>query len=91
MKEVESKIDFSIMVVASSVWPFSQSVQFEIPSVLKESIDRFTKFYIDMHNGRKLSWLLMMCRGELTGHVFSRKYTFVVCFLLNYFFIFLNI
>lgn len=73
------------MVVASSVWPFNQSMPFEIPPVLNDCIDRFTQFYTGMHSGRKLSWLLMMCRGELTSHGFPRKYTFVVCFLNWYF------
>uniref|UniRef100_A0A915EMR5 Cullin family profile domain-containing protein n=1 Tax=Ditylenchus dipsaci TaxID=166011 RepID=A0A915EMR5_9BILA len=73
----DDSVDFSIMVLASSVWPFSQSASFQIPTALSSSIEHFSEFYQLLHSGRKLSWLLMMCRGELTSHAFSRKYTFV--------------
>ncbi|KAI1718755.1 cullin family domain-containing protein [Ditylenchus destructor] len=73
----EHSVDFSIMVLASSVWPFTQTQPFELPQVLSSSIDNFTRFYQEMHNGRKLAWLLNQCRGELTSSGFQRKYAFV--------------
>lgn len=73
----EHSVDFSIMVLASSVWPFTQTPPFELPQVLSNSIDNFTRFYQEMHNGRKLAWLLNQCRGELTSYGFQRKYAFV--------------
>uniref|UniRef100_A0A914X4Z2 Cullin family profile domain-containing protein n=1 Tax=Plectus sambesii TaxID=2011161 RepID=A0A914X4Z2_9BILA len=69
-------LDFSIAVFNSGVWPFRQTFTFELPSELGNCIDRFTTFYNHRHNGRKLSWLLMMSKGELTTRCFQKKYTF---------------
>ncbi|MCP9259526.1 Cullin-1 [Dirofilaria immitis] len=35
-----------------------------------------SKFYQTQHTGRKLTWLLAQCRGELSAYGFQRKYTF---------------
>jgi hypothetical protein len=62
------------------VWPANQNVVFEIPAVLKESIEKFTTFYQHRHNGRRLSFLLGNSRGEVVGLTFGKKYTFIVSF-----------
>lgn len=36
------------------------------------------RFYQTQHTGRKLTWLLAQCRGELSAYGFQRKYTFTV-------------
>lgn len=66
------------MVLASGVWPFHAQQDHEVPKVLSDSMEDFTRFYVGMHNGRKLAWLLHMCRGELTSTAFQRRYTFMV-------------
>lgn len=66
------------MVLGSGAWPFQQMFTFEIPSELVKCIDRFTDFYSHRHNGRKLTWLLTMSKGELTTNCFQKKYTFTV-------------
>uniref|UniRef100_A0A914X965 Cullin family profile domain-containing protein n=1 Tax=Plectus sambesii TaxID=2011161 RepID=A0A914X965_9BILA len=69
-------IDFSIMVLTSGVWPLQQMFTFEIPSELVSCIGRFTDFYNHRHNGRKLTWLLTMSKGELTTNCFQKNYIF---------------
>uniref|UniRef100_A0A914W5X7 Cullin family profile domain-containing protein n=1 Tax=Plectus sambesii TaxID=2011161 RepID=A0A914W5X7_9BILA len=69
-------LDFSIAVFNSGVWPSRQTFTFEIPSELVSCIGRFTDFYNHRHNGRKLTWLLPMSKGELTTNCFQKKYTF---------------
>ena len=71
-------VDFSILVLGSGSWPFQQTYTFEIPADLTRAMERFRDFYGHRHNGRKLTWLLPMCRGELVAHCFSRKYQFTV-------------
>uniref|UniRef100_A0A914W2H4 Cullin family profile domain-containing protein n=1 Tax=Plectus sambesii TaxID=2011161 RepID=A0A914W2H4_9BILA len=73
---IHLNLDFSIMVLGSGAWPFQQMFTFEIPSELVKCIDRFTDFYSHRHNGRKLTWLLTMSKGELTTNCFQKKYTF---------------
>ncbi|KAL3113406.1 hypothetical protein niasHT_010746 [Heterodera trifolii] len=74
-----SNVDFSVIVVMSNVWPLGQPVQFEIPRPLLDCIDSYTQYYINRFNGRKLTWALQMCRGELvsTSKTFDKKYSFL--------------
>jgi len=68
-------LDFSIQVLSTGSWPFSQSCTFSLPSVLERCVDRFTTFYNKQHSGRKLNWLYHMCKGELVTHCFKHTYT----------------
>ncbi|KAL3120272.1 hypothetical protein niasHT_010051 [Heterodera trifolii] len=74
-----SNVDFSVIVVGSNVWPLGQPVKFEIPRPLLDCIDSYTQYYINRFNGRKLTWALQMCRGELvsTSKTFDKKYSFL--------------
>uniref|UniRef100_H2YZB8 Cullin family profile domain-containing protein n=1 Tax=Ciona savignyi TaxID=51511 RepID=H2YZB8_CIOSA len=69
-------LDFSIQVLSSGSWPFQQSVTFSLPVELERSYQRFTNFYSQAHNGRKLSWLYQMSKGEIVTNCFKNKYTF---------------
>ncbi|VDK86282.1 unnamed protein product [Litomosoides sigmodontis] len=75
-KNMNLGLDFSIMVLGSGVWPFSQSPVFDIPVQLTKCMESFNEFYQTQHTGRKLTWLLAQCRGELSAYGFPRKYTF---------------
>ncbi|VDO37486.1 unnamed protein product [Onchocerca flexuosa] len=75
-KNMNLGLDFSIMVIGSGVWPFSQSPIFNIPVQLTKSMESFNEFYQTQHKDRKLTWLLAQCRCELSAHGFQRKYTF---------------
>ncbi|EJW84073.1 Cullin-1 [Wuchereria bancrofti] len=75
-KNTNLGLDFSIMVLGSGVWPFSQSPIFDIPVQLTKCMESFNEFYQTQHTGRKLTWLLAQCRGELSAYGFQRKYTF---------------
>ncbi|KAL3116761.1 hypothetical protein niasHT_004262 [Heterodera trifolii] len=74
-----SNVDFSVIVVMSNVWPLQQPVKFEIPRPLLDCIDSYTQYYTNRFNGRKLTWALQMCRGELvsTTSTFPSKYSFL--------------
>lgn len=76
--EVPNEIDFSIQVLSSGSWPFSQSFNFSLPSELERSVQRFNQFYADVHSGRKLIWLYNMCKGEIVTNCFKNRYTLQV-------------
>jgi len=49
-------IDIEVDVLTNGYWP-SQSVKScTLPHSVQEAIDRFSKFYLEKHTGRKLSW-----------------------------------
>ncbi|XP_031637973.1 cullin-1-like [Contarinia nasturtii] len=73
--DVPSEIDFSIQVLSSGSWPFSQSFNFSLPSELERSVQHFNHFYADVHSGRKLIWLYNMCKGEIVTNCFKNRYT----------------
>ncbi|KAK0421218.1 hypothetical protein QR680_015120 [Steinernema hermaphroditum] len=75
--QVFLKCDFTSMVLGSGAWPLSQSALFTIPPILNECLDAFKQFYSQQHQGRKLTWLYHMSRGELQSTTLPRKYTFV--------------
>jgi cullin 1 len=68
-------IDFSIAALRSNSWPFTQSYTFSLPVELEESVQKFTAFYINLHSGRRLNWLLAISRGEIVANSFKNRYT----------------
>lgn len=70
-----NEIDFSIQVLSSGSWPFSQSFHFALPQEFTKSVHRFNTFYVNIHSGRKLNWLYNMCKGELVTNSFKNRYT----------------
>ena len=49
---------------------------------LEKCSQRFTEFYSNQHNGRKLSWLYNFSKGELITNCFKNRYTLQVQKLL---------
>uniref|UniRef100_A0A914XRU0 Cullin family profile domain-containing protein n=1 Tax=Plectus sambesii TaxID=2011161 RepID=A0A914XRU0_9BILA len=64
-------LDFSIVVFNSGAWPFRQILTFELLAELGNCINKFTTFYNQRHNGRKLTWLPTLSKGELTTNCFQ--------------------
>lgn len=82
-------IDFTIQVLSSGSWPFQASINFSLPIELEKSVHRFTSFYSERHNGRKLNWLYNMSKGEIVTNCFKNRYTlqastFQMAILLQY-------
>ncbi|XP_031639327.1 cullin-1-like [Contarinia nasturtii] len=72
---VPSEIDFSIQVLSSGSWPFTQGINFSLPSELERSVQDFNIFYVDLHSGRKLHWLYNISKGEIVSNCFRNRYT----------------
>lgn len=69
-------LDFSIQVLSSGSWPFQQPGNFNLPQELERSVRRFTTFYSQQHNGRKLHWLWQNSKGEIQSTYTKNIYTF---------------
>jgi len=74
--EAASTIDFQIQVLSSGSWPFTQCVEFALPSDLEHSVNKFNTFYNGKHSGRKLSWLYNRSKGDIITNCFKNRYIF---------------
>ena len=68
-------LDFSIQILGTVSWPFTNQHEFSLPQELEKSVQTFTEFYQQQHSGRKLTWLYNYSKGELVTHCFKNKYT----------------
>lgn len=74
-KQKSLGLDFSIQILGTVSWPFTNNLEFSLPQELEKSIQTFTDFYQQQHSGRKLTWLYNYSKGELVAHCFKTKYT----------------
>lgn len=75
-------LDSSYSILGTSFWPLTPpNTQFNPPAEIQADLDRFGRFYKNKHEGRKLTWLWQLCKGEVkTSYCKSSKtpYTFQV-------------
>ncbi|KAI0120405.1 Cullin-domain-containing protein [Hypoxylon sp. NC0597] len=71
-------LDSTYSILGTSFWPLTPpNTTFNPPAEIQTDIDRFTLFYKNKHEGRKLTWLWQLCKGELkTGYCKSSKTPF---------------
>ncbi|KAK7752664.1 ubiquitin ligase (cullin) of SCF [Diatrype stigma] len=69
----------SFSVLSTSAWPVHPpETNFNPPVEVYASCDRFYRFYNIKHQGRKLTWLWQLCRGELRPTYCKRPHVFHV-------------
>ncbi|KLU81874.1 Cullin-1 [Magnaporthiopsis poae ATCC 64411] len=75
-------LDSQYAILGTGFWPLQPpNTSFNPPAVIHQDCDRFTRFYKNKHEGRKLTWLWQLCKGEVkAGYCKSSKtpYTFQV-------------
>lgn len=75
----ELSTDFTVLVLATGSWPLQPpSTAFSVPKELQLCEQLFQKFYQIQHNGRKLTWLHQLSKGEVKANYTTAKtvYTF---------------
>ncbi|KAG8877126.1 hypothetical protein FRB97_003655 [Tulasnella sp. 331] len=71
----ESLIDFSIVVMGMNMWPLTVHPSgFEIPKEILWTYERFSRFYGQRHQGRKLNWLWGQSKNELRTNFLNKPY-----------------
>eukprot|EP00531_Pseudo-nitzschia_arenysensis_P009425 CAMPEP_0116126978 /NCGR_PEP_ID=MMETSP0329-20121206/6606_1 /TAXON_ID=697910 /ORGANISM="Pseudo-nitzschia arenysensis, Strain B593" /LENGTH=762 /DNA_ID=CAMNT_0003621069 /DNA_START=265 /DNA_END=2553 /DNA_ORIENTATION=+ len=85
-------IDIEVDVLTNGYWPSQNIPACTLPKLVQEAIDRYTKFYLEKHTGRKLSWQTSAGSAELKATFGAdpknlRKYTlgvstYQMCILL---------
>lgn len=84
----ESKpIDIEVDVLTTGYWPSQNVPSCTLPIVVQEAIDRFSKFYLEKHTGRKLLWQTSTGAAELRVTFGSVRHelcvsTYQMCILL---------
>jgi len=88
----DKPIDIEVDVLTNGYWPSQNIPACTLPKLVQEAIDRYTKFYLEKHTGRKLSWQTSAGSAELKATFGSdpgklRRYilgvsTYQMCILL---------
>ncbi|PHH67752.1 hypothetical protein CDD80_557 [Ophiocordyceps camponoti-rufipedis] len=61
-----SGVDSAFSILGTGFWPLTPpATRFQPPAEIATEIDRFTRFYKHKHDGRKLTWLWHLCKGEI--------------------------
>ncbi|KAI1381903.1 Cullin-domain-containing protein [Hypoxylon crocopeplum] len=78
LQSEKQPVDSTYSILGTSFWPLTPpNTTFNPPAEIQTDIDRFTLFYKNKHEGRKLSWLWQLCKGELrTGYCRTSKTPF---------------
>lgn len=78
----KKQVDSSYNILGTASWPLQPpATKFVPPAELVTANDRFTKFYSNKHQGRKLTWLWQLSKGELKANYIKTgkiPYTFQV-------------
>ncbi|KAG8904450.1 hypothetical protein FRB99_001710 [Tulasnella sp. 403] len=73
--ETDLDINFSVMVLGTNFWPLTApSDKFNIPKDILPTYERFTRYYGQKHQGRKLTWLWNYSKNELRTNYLKEKY-----------------
>lgn len=70
--------DLYVQILTSGSWPMQQQSQHDVklPQELANGVRKFEEFYYKKFNGRKLTWLTHMSRGEIHAYCFKANYVF---------------
>ncbi|KAG6000568.1 hypothetical protein E4U54_001369 [Claviceps lovelessii] len=76
--ESPKTVDSTFSILGTGFWPLTPpSTNFHPPTEIATEIDRFIRFYKHKHDGRKLTWLWHLCKGEIrTSYCRSSKTPF---------------
>lgn len=59
-------VDSTFSILGTGFWPLTPpSTDFQAPAEIATEIEKFTRFYKHKHEGRKLTWLWHLCKGEI--------------------------
>ncbi|KAM3463745.1 hypothetical protein BB8028_0002g05280 [Beauveria bassiana] len=74
----QKTMDSTFSILGTGFWPLqAPSTHFQPPTEIGSEIEKFTRFYKHKHDGRKLTWLWHLCKGEIkTGYCKSSKTPF---------------
>jgi cullin 1 len=67
--DMKSNVDASYHILGTGFWPLNPpTTPFTPPQLIVTTYDRFARFYNHKHQGRKLTWLWQLCKGEVKAN-----------------------
>ncbi|KAF2472931.1 Cullin-domain-containing protein [Lindgomyces ingoldianus] len=67
--DLKGMIDSTYHILGTGFWPLNApTTPFTPPQVIVKTYERFAMFYNNKHQGRKLSWLWQLCKGEMKAN-----------------------
>lgn len=80
--EKQATLDSTYSVLGTGFWPLQPpNTKFNPSQEIADDFERFTRFYKSNHEGRKLTWLWHLCKGDLRANYVRNgrtPYTFQV-------------
>ena len=68
-EDLKKAVDPNYHILGTGFWPLSPpNTAFIPPQEIVKTYTRFQNFYFDKHNGRKLTWLWQLCKGEVKAN-----------------------
>ena len=62
----KEQVDASYHILGTGFWPLNPpTTPFVPPQAIQRTYERFQHFYNTKHQGRKLTWLWQLCKGEI--------------------------
>ncbi|KAH8172823.1 cullin family protein [Sarocladium implicatum] len=66
LQDRDKSVDSTFSILGTGFWPLTPpSTDFNPPGEIATEIERFILFYKHKHDGRKLTWLWHLCKGEI--------------------------
>ena len=67
--DLKTAIDATYHVLGTGFWPLNPpTTPFTPPQLIVQTYERFARFYNNKHQGRKLTWLWQLCKGEMKAN-----------------------
>ncbi|KAF2010315.1 cullin-2 [Aaosphaeria arxii CBS 175.79] len=68
-EDLKTAIDASYHILGTGFWPLTPpTTPFTPPQLIVQTYERFSRFYNNKHQGRKLTWLWHLCKGEMKAN-----------------------
>lgn len=78
LNEDGKPLDSSYAILGTGFWPLNPpSTNFSAPAEISADCDRFTRYYKNKHEGRKLTWLWQLCKGDLKANYTGAKMPYI--------------
>ena len=71
-------VDLNVRVLATGNWPTPQVASCNLPDQINRCCDTFKQFYLNSHNGRRLTWQTSMGTADLSATFGSRHHELTV-------------
>lgn len=68
-EDLKTAVDATYHILGTGFWPLNPpTTPFTPPQLIVQTYERFGRFYNNKHQGRKLTWLWQLCKGEMKAN-----------------------